>query len=115
MNLFDLSGRTAVVTGAGRGLGKAVALGLAEAGADVVLVTNSTPADDLKQEIAALGRKALTIQPMSAIRASFPALSGRRWSNSDVLIFWLTMRGLSGVRLRQIMPLRIGRKCWTSI
>ncbi|WP_028563172.1 2-dehydro-3-deoxy-D-gluconate 5-dehydrogenase KduD [Paenibacillus pinihumi] len=74
MNLFDLSGRTAVVTGAGRGLGKAVALGLAEAGADVVLVTNSTPADDLKQEIAALGRKALTIQANVGDQSQLPGI-----------------------------------------
>ena len=35
-NLFDLSGRVAVVTGGTTGLGHAIALGLAEAGADVV-------------------------------------------------------------------------------
>lgn len=62
MGLFDLSGKTAVVTGAGRGLGAAIALGLAEAGADVALVTNSTPADKAAEAIRALGRKAITIQ-----------------------------------------------------
>ena len=36
-NLFDLSGRTAIVTGSGRGLGRAMALGLAGAGANVVV------------------------------------------------------------------------------
>jgi 2-deoxy-D-gluconate 3-dehydrogenase len=61
MNLFDLSGKTALVTGAARGLGKAMAVGLAEAGADVALVTNSSSADEVKKEIEALGRRALTI------------------------------------------------------
>jgi NAD(P)-dependent dehydrogenase (short-subunit alcohol dehydrogenase family) len=36
-NLFDLSGRVAVITGASKGLGRAMALGFADAGADVVV------------------------------------------------------------------------------
>lgn len=62
MSLFDLTGKTAVVTGAGRGLGEAIALGLAKAGADVALVTNRTPADKTADAVRALGRKAITIQ-----------------------------------------------------
>jgi NAD(P)-dependent dehydrogenase (short-subunit alcohol dehydrogenase family) len=56
--LFDLSGKKALVTGAGRGIGKAVALGLARAGADVGLVARSR--DQLEQVaelVAAQGRK----------------------------------------------------------
>ena len=45
MSFFDLTGKTAIVTGAGRGLGAAIAVGLARAGADIALVTNSTPPD----------------------------------------------------------------------
>jgi NAD(P)-dependent dehydrogenase (short-subunit alcohol dehydrogenase family) len=37
-NLFDLTGRTAIVTGSAQGMGRAMALALAEAGADVVTV-----------------------------------------------------------------------------
>lgn len=56
--LFDLSGKVALVTGASRGLGKAMALALAQAGADVAL--NARSADKLKEvagEIEKLGRK----------------------------------------------------------
>ncbi|MDA1073089.1 MAG: SDR family NAD(P)-dependent oxidoreductase, partial [Proteobacteria bacterium] len=41
LGLFDLSGRTAIVTGSGRGLGKAMARGLAGAGAQVVICARS--------------------------------------------------------------------------
>ena len=42
--LFDLSGKLALVTGGSRGLGKAIALGFAAAGADVVVTSRSLPA-----------------------------------------------------------------------
>ncbi len=77
MNLFDLTGKTAVVTGAGRGLGAAIAIGLAQAGADIALVTNSTPAEQTAAEIAKLGRKAITIQANVGNRDELPAIIDR--------------------------------------
>ena len=60
---FDLTGQTALVTGAARGLGRAIALSLAEAGADVALgLRDSASAADLVREIEALGRRALPLQ-----------------------------------------------------
>ena len=59
---FDLTGQTALVTGAARGLGRAIAVSLAEAGADVALgLRDAASADDLVAEIAALGRHALPL------------------------------------------------------
>ena len=51
---FKLDGKVAIVTGATRGLGQGIALGLAEAGADIVCVGRSDDADT-KKKIEALG------------------------------------------------------------
>ena len=62
-NHFDLSGRAALVTGAGRGLGRTIALALAQAGADVALGLRDATADGgLAGEIEAVGRRALPLQ-----------------------------------------------------
>lgn len=60
--LFSLSGRRAMVTGASRGLGQAIALGLAEAGADLVLTARAAGAlEETADRIRALGREALCL------------------------------------------------------
>jgi Dehydrogenases with different specificities (related to short-chain alcohol dehydrogenases) len=60
---FDLAGRVALVTGAARGLGRAISLALAHAGADLgVGLRDVNSHGHLVQEIEALGRKALPLQ-----------------------------------------------------
>jgi 2-dehydro-3-deoxy-D-gluconate 5-dehydrogenase len=61
LDKFKLNGKVAIVTGASRGLGQSMAIGLAEAGADVALVA-STSTDEVAGKIRALGRKACQIQ-----------------------------------------------------
>jgi len=59
---FRLDGRVALITGAGKGIGEGIALGMAEAGADVALVARTAP--DLERVAAAvrgLGRQALVV------------------------------------------------------
>ena len=57
LDLFKLDGRVALVTGATRGLGQGMALGLAEAGADIVGVSRSTDWSEVEQLVLATGRR----------------------------------------------------------
>ena len=62
-NIFDLSGKAAVVTGASRGLGQYFSRALARAGADLVITSRRLDSlNSFKEEIEALGRKALPLE-----------------------------------------------------
>ncbi len=62
VNKFNLDGQVAVITGAGRGLGRAIALAYAEAGADVVCSARTlADVEAVAAEVRALGRRALAI------------------------------------------------------
>ncbi len=64
MSRFSLSGKCAVVTGGSRGIGAAIAVGLAQAGADVMLTYREKHAEAhaVAHQIQALGRRALAVQ-----------------------------------------------------
>lgn len=86
--LFDLSGKTALVTGSSGGLGAAIAVALAEAGADVVCHGNSRRSSETCRRIQNMGRRA------TAIQSDLEAVSGpeelfrevRSFSEIDILI-----------------------------
>jgi NAD(P)-dependent dehydrogenase (short-subunit alcohol dehydrogenase family) len=74
-SLFDLSGKIAVVTGGSRGLGRAMVLAFARAGADVVIASRKLEAcETVAREVEALGRKALPV-----------AAHVGKWSDNDKL------------------------------
>lgn len=85
---FDLHGRCAAVTGAGRGLGQAVALGLARAGADVVLLGRAGHQEATRDLVTALGGKAdvvdLDVSDLDAVERVGAELNGSR--QIDVVI-----------------------------
>jgi gluconate 5-dehydrogenase len=61
--LFDLRGRTALVTGGGRGIGRHIALGFAEAGADVIVASRKRAScEETVREIEARGRRGVALE-----------------------------------------------------
>ncbi len=78
-SLFDLTGRVAVVSGAASGMGRAMAIALAGAGADVMLAdVNAAGAENTSNEIQKLGRRAVVakcdVSDPASIRAMFAQL-----------------------------------------
>ncbi|MFW5711076.1 MAG: 2-dehydro-3-deoxy-D-gluconate 5-dehydrogenase KduD [bacterium] len=75
MSMFDLSGKVALVTGANKGLGRGIAVGLAKAGADIVAVHRSD-VSEAKAEIESLGRRCAAVQAdltdMKRVKAVIP-------------------------------------------
>ena len=72
LKLFSLDGKIALVTGCNKGIGKGMALGLAEAGADIIGVSGSMElqGSDIEKQVTALGRKFYAYQANLAERVS---------------------------------------------
>jgi NAD(P)-dependent dehydrogenase (short-subunit alcohol dehydrogenase family) len=89
-SLFDLTGKTAVVVGGTSGIGLAMAVGLAEAGADVVATSRrQEQVDEAATKIEAAGRKTLRITSDVGNRESLQALLDavlKQWGRVDILI-----------------------------
>src|SRR5207244_6622995 len=87
---FDLQGQVALVTGVARGLGHAIALALAHAGADVALgFRDISTGGDLVREIANMGRRALPLQmDISSMEQIFSAVDETvaRFAKLDILV-----------------------------
>lgn len=87
---FQLEGKSAVVTGAGRGIGRAIAIGYAEAGANVAILSRTK--EDLEEvatQVERLGRKALVVQTdvteRSQVQEAFRSIADQ-FGAIDVLV-----------------------------
>jgi 2-deoxy-D-gluconate 3-dehydrogenase len=98
--VFGLEGKTCLVTGASKGIGRAVALGYAGAGADVAIAArNETELNTLAAEIRALGRRALVLTADMREIAALPGLvesTVTEFGKLDVLVnnAGIAVRGL---------------------
>jgi NAD(P)-dependent dehydrogenase (short-subunit alcohol dehydrogenase family) len=92
-----LEGKSALVTGAGRGIGRAIALEFARAGADVVLAARSKEQlDNVAAEIQALGRKALAVPTDLGDREQVAALAESALAKFGVIDIAVSNAAISG-------------------
>ena len=90
MKLFDLSGKTAIVTGSSRGIGRAIAEALSEAGARVVIsARNPGPCEEVAAAIRARGGEAIAVPARISDKAQLENLVAKTreaWGRVDILV-----------------------------
>lgn len=94
--MTPLQGRTALVTGAGRGIGRAVALDLARAGADVVVNYSRSreQAEDVCRRIETMGRRALAVQADVSRKADVDRMFDRVEADFDPVAILVNNAGI---------------------
>jgi NAD(P)-dependent dehydrogenase (short-subunit alcohol dehydrogenase family) len=88
--LIDLTGKVAIVTGSGRGIGRAIALALAQSGADIILNDVDLPSIvKVSEEVRALGRTGAPLAGNVSLKAEVDEVVKRsldRFRNIDILV-----------------------------
>jgi NAD(P)-dependent dehydrogenase (short-subunit alcohol dehydrogenase family) len=112
MDLFKLDGDVALVTGAGSGIGQAIAIGLAEAGADVACFGHASKGglDETAQRITALGRRALVLTGTVTSQSDLAAAIDRVEAELGALTVAVNNAGIAGSEPAETMPLETWRK-----
>jgi NAD(P)-dependent dehydrogenase (short-subunit alcohol dehydrogenase family) len=113
MDLFRLDGDVALITGAGSGIGQAIAIGLAEAGADVACFGHASKGglDETAARIAALGRKALAITGSVTSEDDLAGAVERIEKELGALSIAVNNAGVAGAQAAESMP----RETWERI
>lgn len=94
LDTFGLDGEVAVVTGAGKGIGKAIAIGLAEAGADVAIASRTqADLDAVAEEIRALRRRALPLATDATDHDALEQLAEATLAEFGKLTIWVNNAG----------------------
>lgn len=107
---FRLDGKVAIVTGATRGLGQGIAVGLAEAGADIVCVGRSDDADT-SRKIKALGRGYLNLRMDVADEAAPETIVRKTVEHFGKVDILVNAAGIT----RRYMAIDIGREDWQDV
>jgi NAD(P)-dependent dehydrogenase (short-subunit alcohol dehydrogenase family) len=97
-DLFDLSGKVALVTGGSRGLGRAISLGLADQGADVIVVSRNLESCELvAAEVRQKGRRALALSVHMGRWDHLSELADRAWAEFGGVDILVNNAGMSPV------------------
>lgn len=115
LDLFRLDDQIAVVTGGGTGIGRAMALGLAEAGADVVVAgRRPDPLSAVAAEIAAVGRRSLAISTDVTATVELERLAARTVEAFGPVSIWINCAGgLQGDPMGKVPD--ISEEVWHSV
>lgn len=94
IEMFSLEGRTAVITGGTRGIGAAMAIALAEAGADIILVQRDESNKKTYEQVQSLGRKATIVTADLADQASVSKIIPELVKSGQSMDILLTCAGI---------------------
>ena len=99
-SIFDLTGKVALVTGSGRGIGKSLALALAREGAEVAIADiNKENADKTSEEIKSLGRRSISIKTDLSKKDEVEAMFKEVMKNFGQIDVAINNAGVPGSRL----------------